>query len=54
MIYPGDTDILERLNAQENKQGYLKKLIPDDIARGWLEQRELAKCTYKYTLGKAS
>ena len=28
-----DADILEWLDAQPNKQGYLKQLIRDDIAR---------------------
>lgn len=28
-----DADILEWLDAQENKQGYLKQLIRDDMAR---------------------
>lgn len=28
-----DSDILEWLDAQENKQGYLKQLIRDDMAR---------------------
>lgn len=28
-----DADILEILDAQENRQGYIKRLIRDDIAR---------------------
>lgn len=28
-----DADILEMLDAQPNRQGYIKKLIRDDIAR---------------------
>ena len=28
-----DADILERLDAVESKQGYIKKLIRDDIIR---------------------
>lgn len=28
-----DADILQMLDAQENRQGYIKKLIRDDIAR---------------------
>lgn len=28
-----DADILQALDAQENRQGYIKKLIRDDIAR---------------------
>lgn len=28
-----DADILQILDAQENRQGYIKKLIRDDIAR---------------------
>lgn len=28
-----DIDILERLEKQENKQGYIKKLIREDIKR---------------------
>ena len=28
-----DADILEWLDAQENRQGYIKQLIRDDIAR---------------------
>ncbi len=33
-LYPTDTDILEHLGRQENKQGYLKKLIRADMERG--------------------
>ena len=29
-----DADILERLDACENKQGYIKRLIREDIERG--------------------
>ena len=29
-----DADILERLDAVGNKQGYIKKLIREDIERG--------------------
>lgn len=28
-----DADILEHLDAQENRQGYIKRLIREDIAR---------------------
>lgn len=28
-----DADILEQLDAQENRQGYIKRLIREDIAR---------------------
>lgn len=28
-----DADILEILDAQDNRQGYIKKLVRDDIAR---------------------
>lgn len=28
-----DADIIERLESQENKQGYIKQLIREDIAR---------------------
>lgn len=28
-----DADILERLDAQANRQGYIKRLIREDIAR---------------------
>lgn len=29
-----DADVLQRLNEVESKQGYIKQLIRDDIARG--------------------
>jgi len=29
-----DADILGRLDATDNKQGYIKRLIREDIARG--------------------
>ncbi|AJC11713.1 hypothetical protein JI75_02525 [Berryella intestinalis] len=32
-LYPGDADILEHLGTQENKQGYLKRLIREDMER---------------------
>lgn len=28
-----DADIIEKLNSVDNKQGYIKKLIRDDIAK---------------------
>lgn len=28
-----DADVLEELDAQENRQGYIKRLIREDIAR---------------------
>lgn len=28
-----DADIIEKLNKQENKQGYIKQLIRDDIIK---------------------
>jgi len=31
--YNTDADIIERLEQQPNKQGYIKKLIRDDIAK---------------------
>lgn len=31
-----DADIIARLNAQENKQGYIKNLIRSDMAREML------------------
>lgn len=29
-----DADVLQRLNEVESKQGYIKQLIRDDIAKG--------------------
>ena len=29
-----DADIIEHLKAQDNKQGYIKKLIQDDMKNG--------------------
>ena len=29
-----DADVIARIEAQENKQGYLKRLIRQDIAKG--------------------
>lgn len=29
-----DADVIAKIEAQENKQGYLKRLIRQDIARG--------------------
>lgn len=35
-----DGDVIERLKAQDNKQGYMKRLIRADIARGKGEGNE--------------
>lgn len=35
-----DQDIIAHLDAQENKQGYLKDLIRADIARAKAEKKE--------------
>lgn len=29
-----DADIIEKLNKQDNKQGYIKQLIREDISKG--------------------
>lgn len=33
-FYPADADILEHLQSQDSKQGYIKRLIREDMARG--------------------
>lgn len=33
-FYPADQDILEHLQAQDSKQGYIKRLIREDMERG--------------------
>ena len=33
-FYPGDQDMLEHLQAQESKQGYIKRLIREDMEHG--------------------
>lgn len=33
-FYPSDSEILAHLEAQGNKQGYIKRLIADDMAGG--------------------
>ena len=33
-FYPADADILGHLQGQESKQGYIKRLIREDMARG--------------------
>lgn len=33
-FYPKDADILEHLQAQDSKQGYIKRLIREDMDRG--------------------
>ena len=32
-FYPADADILEHLQAQDSKQGYIKRLIREDMGR---------------------
>ena len=32
-FYPADADILEHLQEQDSKQGYIKRLIRDDMAK---------------------
>ena len=32
-FYPADADVLEHLQAQESKQGYIKRLIREDMGR---------------------
>ncbi|MDY4041308.1 MAG: hypothetical protein SOY67_04315 [Collinsella sp.] len=32
-LYPTDADVLEWLRSQESKQGYIKRLIREDMAR---------------------
>ena len=39
-----DADILERLNEVGNKQGYIKQLIRDDIAKNPAEKSEAVTC----------
>ena len=34
VFYPGDAELLEWLNAQGNAQGYIKRLIREDMERG--------------------
>lgn len=33
-FYPADADILEHLQEQDSKQGYIKRLIREDMQRG--------------------
>ena len=39
-LYQTDADILKHLQAQENKQGYIKSLIREDMKRQGLESNE--------------
>ena len=39
-FYPADADILAHLEAQGNKQGYIKRLIAEDMKGGLLAQLE--------------
>lgn len=33
-FYPAESEIYEHLQSQGNKQGYIKRLIREDMARG--------------------
>ena len=33
-FYPSEADLIEHINAQPNKQGYIKALIRADMERG--------------------
>ena len=37
-FYPADADILEHLQGQDSKQGYIKRLIREDMQRHGKEQ----------------
>ena len=37
-FYPADADILEHLQGQDSKQGYIKRLIREDMQRHGQEQ----------------
>lgn len=45
-----DQDILAQLDAVGNKQGYIKALIREDIARAKSEEMKEEKTTMKYTI----
>ena len=33
-FYPTEADLLEHMNSQPNKQGYIKQLIREDMKKG--------------------